>query len=304
MNKQPHIVIATDYSTGATNAFRYALSFARLINADVTLVHVFKMPTYSTNSGIESGKIREYFEVGEAKKLRDYMDTVIKYLAVDLFGLEITPLAIEGDTIQELMAIADRRKADMIFAGTHGSTGLLDIFMGNHAWEIIRNSKIPVFIIPGNAVFRGIKKIVLATGLNDIEYPAINFVADLARKTDGFIHMVHINHKNNNAAIEHENGKKIIEKSLMDSKFNQFDLSILEKGNIIDKLKNFAWEKHADCLALSNDQSFRIANISPSLFRTTKKISVGTRVPILIIPSANPSPAPYWQLSGLENQMN
>lgn len=52
---------------------------------------------------------------------------------------------VAGDTILEF---ADEKNADYIIIGSHGRSGVYDVFIGSLTKEITRKSKIPVLVVP------------------------------------------------------------------------------------------------------------------------------------------------------------
>lgn len=42
------ILFPTDFSEGATNAFIHALEFAKIVNAELILLHTFEIPVYDS----------------------------------------------------------------------------------------------------------------------------------------------------------------------------------------------------------------------------------------------------------------
>ena len=52
---------------------------------------------------------------------------------------------ITGDPADEIVALAEQEKADLIVMGTHGRTGLGRLLMGSVAEAVVRRTSCPVF---------------------------------------------------------------------------------------------------------------------------------------------------------------
>ncbi len=63
-------------------------------------------------------------------------------------GLKVTPLLIQGPTVETVLSEADKMEADMIITGSHGHGMMYDIFIGSVSKEILNQSTRPVMIIP------------------------------------------------------------------------------------------------------------------------------------------------------------
>ncbi|HXP93489.1 MAG TPA: universal stress protein [Candidatus Binatia bacterium] len=56
---------------------------------------------------------------------------------------------VEGNTVDSIVAEANRRSADMIVLGSHGRKGLERLFLGSVAEGVLRKAKVPVLIVRG-----------------------------------------------------------------------------------------------------------------------------------------------------------
>lgn len=63
-------------------------------------------------------------------------------------GLDVTPLLLQGPTVQAILEEARRIGADMIITGSHGHGVMYNIFIGSISKEVLKHSTKPVLIIP------------------------------------------------------------------------------------------------------------------------------------------------------------
>lgn len=63
-------------------------------------------------------------------------------------GFKVTPLLLQGPTVQTILEEADDIEADMIISGSHGHGVMYNIFIGSISKEILKFSTRPVLIIP------------------------------------------------------------------------------------------------------------------------------------------------------------
>lgn len=63
-------------------------------------------------------------------------------------GIKITPLLLQGPTVETILEEADDIDADMIITGSHGHGMMYNIFIGSISKEILKHSTRPVLIIP------------------------------------------------------------------------------------------------------------------------------------------------------------
>ena len=63
-------------------------------------------------------------------------------------GIQITPLLLQGPTVETILEEADDIDADMIICGSHGYGMMYNIFIGSISKEVLKHSSRPVLIIP------------------------------------------------------------------------------------------------------------------------------------------------------------
>ena len=63
-------------------------------------------------------------------------------------GVTFKVVTKAGREDEEILEFAKEEKVDLIVMGTHGRTGIENVFFGSVAEKVLRRSPIPVFIIP------------------------------------------------------------------------------------------------------------------------------------------------------------
>jgi len=74
----------------------------------------------------------------------DYLDKTKEYLGDD----SIQTMVKDGDFGQSIVDAAKELDVDVIVLGSHSRRGLEKILMGSVAEKVLRNSTLPLFIIP------------------------------------------------------------------------------------------------------------------------------------------------------------
>jgi len=63
-------------------------------------------------------------------------------------GLNVTPILLQGPTVETILEEADDIDADIIITGSHGYGVMYNIFIGSISKEILKHSTRPVLVIP------------------------------------------------------------------------------------------------------------------------------------------------------------
>ncbi len=97
--------------------------------------------------------------VRAAGRLRSEHERKAAQLALNAFALETIPgwigyreetelVATAGDPAEAILSLAEQRGANLIVMGTHSRTGLARILFGSVTASVLRNTKVPVAVVP------------------------------------------------------------------------------------------------------------------------------------------------------------
>jgi universal stress protein A len=144
------IVCPTDFSDGSERAIDYALSLAKLWNAQVWLVHVYELPLATVPVGVAR-------EAAEPGQLFDFLRQVKGQLSGKLDALvnkhktpgnSVHARLIEGAPAGGIIEVAKELESELIVIGTHGRTGLAHLMVGSVAERVVRTATCPVLTVP------------------------------------------------------------------------------------------------------------------------------------------------------------
>lgn len=148
------ILIAIDYNPTAKIIADAGFELAKSMNAEVILLHVvadytyYSSLDYSPILGFDSfsnlGAIQSNTVMELQNAAKDYLDKIKEQLN----DKSIQTMIKEGDTGDAILDAAKESGANIIVMGTHGRRGLDKILMGSVAQKVLKNSNVPMFIIP------------------------------------------------------------------------------------------------------------------------------------------------------------
>ena len=132
------ILHPTDFSDYSNNAYRLACALARDYGAKLILLHVAQPPMAFAGEGVLI-QPPEF----DTEPLREQLQQMQPADA----GIKVQHRLIQGDTVPEVLSVAEEAKCDLIVLGTHGRTGLGRLLMGSVAEQIVRQATCPVLTV-------------------------------------------------------------------------------------------------------------------------------------------------------------
>jgi nucleotide-binding universal stress UspA family protein len=137
-------LVAVDDSETADAAVAVAALLARTAGTRIIAAHVI-----DTDALYENSLAYGFDPTQLAREMRADGTAIVRRSLTRAALSPDTPVAIaEGDPAAALIREAYARYATVIVAGSHGRRGLRRLFLGSVAESIVRNSDIPVLVVP------------------------------------------------------------------------------------------------------------------------------------------------------------
>ncbi|MBM7418918.1 MULTISPECIES: universal stress protein [Chryseobacterium] len=140
-----NIILPVDFGEKTDQLVDGAVKFAKEVNGKICLIHVAP-----TDIGFAIGDMGyQYFPEVEENEIREELVLLNKInqriLAQDVDCEHILKQGIAKDIILEY---SDLKNASYIVMGSHGRSGIYDVFVGSLTKGLTKSSKIPVLVLP------------------------------------------------------------------------------------------------------------------------------------------------------------
>lgn len=141
------VLACIDFSDATDGVVREAARLAGLADNRLHLLHV-AMPEPEL-AGYDRGPVAAHDRDDRAHELLEEHHRLREVAgALEADGLHVVPLVVMGDTVETILAEADRVDAGTIVVGSHGHSKLHHLLLGSISEGVLRHSRRPVVIIP------------------------------------------------------------------------------------------------------------------------------------------------------------
>ncbi|HEX5026154.1 MAG TPA: universal stress protein [Agriterribacter sp.] len=277
------IVVPTDFSPCADTAIDFAVQSAKLIPAEITLLHSFEVSgnTYTDYMGVNKEFNRSMLSDAHEKL------TVIQKRIENAEG-PVVHTVVSTDTLKDAIKhTAKEKNADLVVMGTLGASGIKEKLWGSRTAALIGNTDVPVMIIPHAYQWQKPEKLLLVTNHFEKEPAILNCLFELAGLYMARIQVAVFTHEHADHAVtflEHNRELPHYEEYLKRN-YNEETLTSahLYGTNFQETVQQFINENSIDILAMvAYPHHFGDSLFHPS---HTKRMSYHTSIPLLVIPA-------------------
>jgi nucleotide-binding universal stress UspA family protein len=288
------ILIPIDFSDYSFQACELGFNYAKEIQAEVVVMHVYftplSLPSFSLNENfIYPAIVNDEETVFLLKKAQNdlsmFTDSIRnKIQAGEWPDVPFSTVFLEGLPEEEIVAFSRKHPVNLIIMGTRGKNQKDVDLIGSVTAEVIEMTKIPVFAIPEKTPFRnffGVKRIAFGTSFDPNDLLSLDTLFKMFHWYNIEYHLFHITHKQDTGnKIKLAGIKEYFAKQYPDKKM-QYD--ILEAHDFILNLEKFIRDNKIDIIAISTyKRNFLARMFNPSVAR---KMLFHTDTPLLALRS-------------------
>lgn len=236
------ILIPTDFSKYSDFALSVGVGLAKKSNSELFLLHLERV---MSPVAITGNPEEEYIRLSR-NKLFELAERTEK------LGIRVHTIFVEDQGLDALEDYIEPYGIDLIVMGSHGQSGIVDLFIGSNTKKLIRKVEVPVLVIkaPLNADLN-FGNILFASNFRQPLNQPLQFLNELSRLFEANVHFLFLNMFYH--LIVEQQALKIMDDYLVAFKGLMVTKSVVETNDEILAISEFLKRKKVDLVVLSNE---------------------------------------------------
>ena len=252
------ILLPTDFSPTANYALEVAVQLMKKYNSKLVLLHMLEisqslLPAMTLSNDVTSAQNTHQHDLPEALF---YMKLAKKRFK-EIAELPFMKGVVYEEEIQNyfdfhgVIDSAHTYTADLIVMGSHGASGVQEVFVGSNTEKVVRTSDIPVLVIKNKNENFNVKNFVFATNWEEENKQAFVEAYNFAQRFEAKMHLLYVNTSGSEFLTSKEIDEKF--KALMrETRIKPDDIStnIYSDKSVEHGILNFSKEINADLIGI------------------------------------------------------
>lgn len=185
------ILVPTDFSECADNAFNFAVEAAIVARSELHLVHLMDVPVDWLKL-VDKDQKQLYPDI--TKKVNQANNSLNRMMAqAEKSGLKVRKFIAYNLGYTYLKDHISKNSCDMVIMGSNGASGFTEWLIGSNTQKVVRLSAVPVFVIKRKALLSKMDHIVFASDFHKDMRKGFFKLLDIIKVLKLKLHLLYIN---------------------------------------------------------------------------------------------------------------
>jgi nucleotide-binding universal stress UspA family protein len=240
------ILVPTDFSRDAENALKVAANLAnKFDNCELHLVHLIEIHPHQVDAMNPDSELPEaiFFIKLAEKRFKEVLELDF------LKGIDVRDHVRPGEDLSNVKDIAKEFECEIIIMGSHGTSGLEEMFVGSNAEKVVRTAEVPVLVIKNEHETFNIKNFVYASDFSTESKSAFHKAINFAELFGANIELLYVNTPNKFVSTKDATNK--IKTFINNTDYKNITFSIYNEESVELGILNFSKDVNADLIGVS-----------------------------------------------------
>ncbi len=181
-----NMLVLTDFSSTALNALGYAVALCQQIKTSkITLYHSYAVPPMPVNARDSS--------IEELSRLKNQIQHLVPENTI------IDTISDEQLLLKGVIKLIKEAEIGLVIMGIKGKSGLEEVLIGSNTITIAKECPAPLLIVPLEAEYEIIRKVVFACDLKKVSTTTpVNAIKYFIRQLEAKLYILNVNHSQGN----------------------------------------------------------------------------------------------------------
>ncbi len=267
------ILVATDYSSPASNAVDFAANISSETGASLILFNVHKLSVHARNSLASSDSIEHRIKQSEEQLVKHCQEVS------DQYKINVEWELGKDDTVESLKEFTSKHSVDLLVMGIESNLTEYKLF-GNTTTDTIKLMQFPLLVVPHDVHYNGINRITYACDPVYIKDNCdLSVLKQFIRNFKSSLEILHVN--TNGIDLKGNTEMEMLVDDIFSGIAHTY--RYVNHTRVIDGIKAGLEEYPSDLLVMiPHKLGFFESLIKGS---HTSQMTVTTRLPLLVIPN-------------------
>lgn len=291
MSRGKNILCPVDFSETSMVKIEQAVYTAKVVDAEVTLMHVIE--TYSLNSSIAKEKYeQEGREAAIEKAVNEKLDEIISKIKDK--NVVVHKKIAFGKIYQAIIDVADEINARLIVMGTAGTSRFGKI-LGSNASRVVRAAKCPVITMRNKSRIFKYKNILLPLDFSKETRQKVRIAIETAHQFGSQIHVMSVMTSTDEFHVSKLRAQLGVVKQQIKDAGIPFTAKLIKGKKIADTILNYAPVVNADCIFIMTQQE--IGFVEMMVGTSAEQVINNAMIPVISVRPAKAKEV-YYNIFG------
>ncbi|WP_378187617.1 universal stress protein [Aquimarina sp. W85] len=182
------ILVPVDFSKYSEYALEVAATLAKKNNSEIIVLHMMGLSEaiLTKDEAQEATEAQFYMRLAQ-KRFETFLDKPF------LKDIRTTEMVQNYKIFSEINTVVNENNIDLIVMGSHGASGLEEVFVGSNTEKVVRTSDVPVLVIKNKQKDFKINEVVFACDFTLENINVYHNAMKLFKMIGANIHLVYVN---------------------------------------------------------------------------------------------------------------
>ena len=188
------ILVPTDFSEQATNAFEVAVAIARKTGAAIKLLHLVEVPhsfNFSATGDVLQSDTTQVYTMQLLQQTKIQLHQLLE--TIDHEGVEVVQEVEVDSIIGNIKRTVKEDKIDLLVMGSKGASGMEEFLIGSNTEKVVRAADCPVLTIKQRIPDFKVHEVVLASDFKRELGPVMAKFKHFQALFGARLHLVYVN---------------------------------------------------------------------------------------------------------------